>query len=47
MARGYALIHGNGEIVIVDGNGKDGIVALLDFLAARDEGYGLVQGSRL
>lgn len=46
MALAYALIQSYEGIVILDGNGKDGIEALPDFLAALEEGYDLTQGSR-
>jgi len=46
MGLAYALAQGYEGVVIVDGNGKDGIDALPEFLAALDEGYDLAQGSR-
>jgi dolichol-phosphate mannosyltransferase len=46
MALADAHIQNYEGIVIVDGNGQDGIEALPEFLAALDEGYDLVQGSR-
>ncbi len=46
MGLAYAIIQGYEGIVIVDGNGKDGIEALPNFLAALDDGYDLAQGSR-
>jgi dolichol-phosphate mannosyltransferase len=46
MGLAYALEQGYAGIVTVDGNGKDGVEALPDFLARLDQGYDLVQGSR-
>jgi glycosyltransferase involved in cell wall biosynthesis len=46
MAFAFALQQGYGGCVTIDGNGKDGWEAIPSFLAALDEGYGFVQGSR-
>lgn len=46
MALAYAIDQGYEGVVTVDGNGKDGVEALPDFLAALDAGYDLIQGSR-
>ena len=42
----FALERGYEGVVTVDGNNKDGVEAVHDFLARLDEGYDLVQGSR-
>jgi dolichol-phosphate mannosyltransferase len=46
MAIGYAMEQGYEGIITIDGNGKDGVEAIPDFIRALDEGYDLVQGSR-
>ncbi len=46
MAYAWALSRGYDGIVTVDGNGKDGVAAIPSFMAALDEGYDIVQGSR-
>jgi len=46
MAIHYAMDQGYEAIITMDGNGKDGVEALPAFIAALDEGYDLVQGSR-
>jgi len=46
MGVAYAMEHGYEGIVTIDGNGKDGVEALPDFLAELDNSYDLVQGSR-
>lgn len=46
MALAYAIDEGYEGVITVDGNGKDGVEALGDFIAALDQGYDLVQGSR-
>jgi dolichol-phosphate mannosyltransferase len=46
MGVAYAMEQGYDGIVTVDGNGKDGVEALPDFLAELEQGYDLVQGSR-
>lgn len=42
----WALDEGYQGIVTIDGNGKDGVESLPNFLAALDRGYGYVQASR-
>ena len=42
----FALARGYDGVVTVDGNDKDGVEAVPDFLERLDEGYDLVQGSR-
>lgn len=42
----YALAEGYEGIIMMDGNGKDGVEALPDFLEKLQAGYDLVQGSR-
>lgn len=46
MGYSYALLKGYEGVVTVDGNDKDNVEAIPDFLKALDEGYDLVQGSR-
>lgn len=46
MALAYAIEQGYEGVITVDGNGKDGVEAVTDFIAALDEGYDLIQGSR-
>lgn len=46
MAYAFACARGYRGIVTVDGNGKDGVEAIPNFIAALEAGYGLVQGSR-
>lgn len=46
MAVAYAMEQGYEGVVTCDGNGKDGVEALPDFLALLDQGYDLIQGSR-
>ncbi len=46
MALAYAMEQGYEGVITVDGNGKDGVQALPDFIAALDDGYDMVQGSR-
>ena len=46
MAVEYAMEQGYEGIITVDGNGKDGIEALPEFIKGLDDGYDLVQGSR-
>ncbi len=45
---GYAvlLLEGYDGIITIDGNGKDGVETIPNFIAALDEGYGYVQASR-
>jgi dolichol-phosphate mannosyltransferase len=42
----YALKQGYKGVVLIDGNGKDGVEALPEYLRKLDEGYDFVQGSR-
>ncbi len=46
MAFSYALQQGYEGIIQIDGNNKDGIQAIPDFIKALDEGYDYIQGSR-
>jgi dolichol-phosphate mannosyltransferase len=46
MGMDYAMQQGYEAVITMDGNGKDGIEALPDFIAKLDEGYDLIQGSR-
>lgn len=46
MAFAYALKQGYEGVVVVDGNGKDDITAIPDFIKLLDEGYDHIQGSR-
>jgi dolichol-phosphate mannosyltransferase len=46
MGFAYALKQGYKGIITVDGNNKDGVEAIPDFMKALDEGYDFVQGSR-
>jgi dolichol-phosphate mannosyltransferase len=46
MAFAYALREGYAGVVLIDGNGKDGVDALPRFLEKLGEGYDFVQGSR-
>ena len=42
----WALRQGYDGLITIDGNGKDGVETIPDFVAALDEGYGYVQASR-
>lgn len=42
----YAMIQGYAGVVLIDGNNKDNPNAVPQFIAALDEGYDHVQGSR-
>ena len=42
----WALLAGYEGIITIDGNGKDGVETIPDFIAALDDGYGYVQASR-
>ena len=42
----YAAQQGYEGLVTVDGNGKDGVEALREFVKGLDDGYDLVQGGR-
>lgn len=46
MGFAYATREGYEGIITVDGNNKDGIEAIPNFMKALDEGYDYVQGSR-
>ncbi len=46
MAFSYALSQGYKGIIQIDGNNKDGVEAIPDFIKALDESYDYVQGSR-
>ena len=46
MAFAYALDEGYKGVIVVDGNGKDDISAIPDFIKLLNEGYDHVQGSR-
>jgi len=46
MGFAYALKQGYEGVVLIDGNGKDGVRALPQYLQMLDEGYDFVQGSR-
>jgi dolichol-phosphate mannosyltransferase len=46
MALAWAMYEGYEGVVVVDGNGKDDISAIPDFIKKLDEGYDHIQGSR-
>ena len=46
MGLAYAMEQGYEGVVTIDGNGKDGVEALPDFIRELDNGYDVVQGSR-
>lgn len=46
MAFAWALHEGYKGVVVVDGNGKDDITAIPDFIKLLDKGYDHIQGSR-
>lgn len=46
MAFAWALREGYRGVVVIDGNGKDDVTAIPDFIRLLDEGYDHVQGSR-
>ena len=46
MAYAWCLLQGYDGIVTIDGNGKDGVVAVTDMVAKLNEGFDYVQGSR-
>lgn len=46
MAFAWALDEGYEGVVVVDGNGKDDITAIPDFIQLLDKGYAHIQGSR-
>jgi glycosyltransferase involved in cell wall biosynthesis len=46
VAIDYALKQGYDGVITLDGNGKDGVEAIPQFITALEEGFDLVQGSR-
>ena len=46
MGFAYAFQEGYQGVVLIDGNGKDGVEALPQYVQKLDEGYDFVQGSR-
>lgn len=46
MGLAYAIAEEYDGVILIDGNGKDGVEALPQYLAKLDEGYDFVQGSR-
>lgn len=46
MAFAYALKQGYQGVIQIDGNNKDGVEAIPDFIQALDSGFDYVQGSR-
>lgn len=46
MAFSYALKQGYKGIIQIDGNNKDGVRAIPNFIKALDEGFDYIQGSR-
>lgn len=46
MALSWALDEGYEGVIVVDGNGKDDITAIPDFVKLLEEGYDHIQGSR-
>ncbi len=46
MAFDWCLEQGYDGVVVIDGNGKDGLEAIPRFVAALEQGYDHVQGSR-
>ena len=46
VALDYAFLQGYKGVVLIDGNGKDGVEALPAYLRKLDEGYDFIQGSR-
>lgn len=46
MAYKFALDEGYEGIITVDGNGKDSVESIYEFIKKLDEGYDMIQGSR-
>ncbi|MGH6934021.1 MAG: glycosyltransferase family 2 protein [Dongiaceae bacterium] len=46
MGFAFALVEGYSGIITIDGNGKDGFEAISSFIAALQDGYDFIQGSR-
>ncbi len=46
MGFSYSLKQGYAGIIQIDGNNKDGVEAIPNFIKALDEGYDYIQGSR-
>jgi len=46
MGLDFAFQQGYEGVILIDGNGKDGVEALQDYVKKLDEGYDFVQGSR-
>ena len=46
IAFGWALRRGYDGIIVIDGNGKDGVEAIPRFISKLREGYDYIQGSR-
>lgn len=46
MAFSYALLKGYKGVIQIDGNNKDGVSAIPDFIKALDSGFDYIQGSR-
>ena len=46
MAMDYCMEEGYAGMIVIDGNGKDGLEAIPEFIKALDDGWDHVQGSR-
>jgi dolichol-phosphate mannosyltransferase len=46
MGYAYALTQGYDGVITIDGNNKDGVEAIPDFIRELDAGYDFIQGSR-
>lgn len=46
MAFAYIIYEGYKGVIVIDGNGKDDITAIPDFVKLLDKGYDHIQGSR-
>lgn len=46
MAMDYAMTEGYDGLIVIDGNGKDGLAAIPSFVEALESGWDHVQGSR-